>query len=267
VSFTILLGISIKKYHLRAFMDQRRHWNAIASVYQDEIFDVFAGDRKGILKRYFNTFSNKQHTVLDFGCGIGKAFPYLAPKFKKVFAFDISDKCLATAGKHRFSNIVFQQADLSDENIELPKVNFVFCCNVIMLPETDRNMAMFRNVKRALKRGGWALLIVPSMESFLFSAWRLIDWYREEGIDPHLIDRAEISGFSGHITDILQGLVTIDGVTTKHYSEPELKVILSRCGLKIHDLDRVEYCWNSEFIDPPDWMREPYPWDWLVLCR
>lgn len=248
-------------------MDQRSHWNTIAPVYRDEIFDVFASDRKGILKKYFRKYRNARHIAFDFGCGIGKAFPYLAPSFKQVVAMDISDRCLLQAKNLNYKNLSFRQADLSDETLELPQVHFVFCCNVIMLPDPEKNLAMFRNIRRSLKRGGTAVIIVPSLESYLFSAWRLIDWYRQEGIMPENIDRDELSGFLGNITDILQGIVTINGVITKHYTAPELNVILPRAGLRISKLDKVEYNWDTEFSNPPSWMREPYPWDWLIECK
>ncbi len=247
-------------------MNQRKHWNAIAGCYNDEIFDVFASDRNGILKKYFRKFGNRQHIAFDFGCGIGKAFPYLSPAFRKVMAVDISDRCLAEAKIQAFNNIMFQRADLSDNTIELPRVHFVFCCNVIMLPDTEKNLAMFRNIKKSLKKGGTAVIVVPSMESYMFSAWRLIDWYRQEGTPPGEIDRTELSGFTGDITDILQGLVTINGVPTKHYSEAELITLLPRAGLTLKALKKVEYNWDTEFSNPPVWMQAPYPWDWLMEC-
>lgn len=248
-------------------MDQRAHWNTIAPVYRDEIFDVFASDKNGILKKYFRKYRNAKHTAFDFGCGIGKAFPYLAPHFKQVIAMDISDRCLAEARNMHYKNLVFQRADLSDESIPLPKAHFVFCCNVIMLPDPDKNLSMFRNIKRSLRKGGTAVIIIPSMESYLFSAWRLIDWYRQEGTAPKEINPEELSGFLGDITDVLQGIVTINGVTTKHYTAPELQVILPRAGLKLNKLDKVTYAWSTEFSNPPPWMKEPYPWDWLVVCN
>lgn len=248
-------------------MDQRAHWNAIANVYRDEIFDVFKNDKNGILKKYFQKYRNAKHTAFDFGCGIGKAFSYLAPYFKKVIAMDISDRCLAEARNLDYKNLVFQQADLADSHISLPRAHFVFCCNVIMLPDTEKNLCMFHNIKRSLKRGGNAVIVIPSLESYLFSAWRLIDWYKQEGTPPFEIDKDELSGFLGNITDILQGIVTINGVPTKHYTAPELQVILPRAGLRIIRMEKVEYSWDTEFNNPPTWMKEPYPWDWLVICN
>jgi hypothetical protein len=44
-------------------------------------------------------------------------------------------------------------------------------------------------------------------------------------------------------------------------------VVFKNCGLTITAVDKVEYDWDSELASPPDWLKEPYPWDWLVECR
>jgi SAM-dependent methyltransferase len=248
-------------------MNEKKHWNKIAPTYNEEIFDVFRSDKKKILSAFFRKYANKNKHALDFGCGNGKAFPYLAPRFKQLTAIDISDELLSQARNSPFKNITYAQADLSDSSATLPKVDFVFCCNVIMLPEPDKNIAMLGNVNRALRKGGAAVIILPSMESYLFSAWRLIDWSRREGTLPEEIDPDELSGFQVGKTDLLQGLLKIDGVPTKHYTSEELQVILPITGLKLISLNKVEYNWNSEFSAPPAWMKAPYPWDWLVECR
>ncbi len=32
-------------------------------------------------------------------------------------------------------------------------------------------------------------------------------------------------------------------------------------------VDKVEYDWSTEFADPPKWMRDPLPWDWLFVVE
>jgi len=156
---------------------------------------------------------------------------------------------------------------LSKRNIKLPLADFVFCCNVVMLPEIEKNLIMFKNISKALKKKASAVIVLPALESALFSSWRLIDWYKREGVKPEKINPDELHLFKGSKTDIIQGIIYIDNVPTKHYSESELKVLFAQAGLKITALDKVEYHWNSEFQSPPSWMKEPYPWDWLVECE
>lgn len=248
-------------------MNEEAHWDQIAADYNKEIFDVFRSDREKKLPRYFKKHANRNHSAIDFGCGTGKAFPYIAPLFKKLLAVDISAECLATAKKRPHANIKFRRLDLSKPKPGLAKVDFAFCCNVIMLPEIEKNEIMIKNIQRSLRPGGTALLVLPSLDSILFASWRLIDWYRQEGVKPEDIPASELSYFKGSKRDILRGIVHIDGRPTKHFSRSELEVFFSRANLRITTLDKIEYDWDTEFSSPPPWMGEPYPWDWLVECR
>jgi SAM-dependent methyltransferase len=248
-------------------MNERQHWNHIAPTYNDEIFDVFNSDKNKVLLKYFTRYGNRKHRVIDFGCGVGKAFPYLAPRFKEVVAVDISDACLAQAQHNAFTNVKYLQKDLSKPGIRLPLSEFVFCVNVIMLPEPERNKVMFKNVCKALRPGGAAVLVLPAMESYLFAAWRLMDWYGREKVSPEKIPEHELSGFQGSTLEIIQGILQINDVKTKHYLQDELNVLLREAGFKKITIEKVEYDWTSEFSDPPAWMKAPFPFDWLVEAK
>lgn len=136
-----------------------------------------------------------------------------------------------------------------------------------MLPEPERNKAMIRNIYKALLKHGSALVIVPSMESVLFSTWRLIDWYKREGLDIQDIPNSEFNYYSAGKRKMLQGIIHIDGVPTKHFSEPELQVLFADANLSVTAMEKIEYAWNTEFDVPPAWMGAPYPWDWLIECK
>jgi SAM-dependent methyltransferase len=248
-------------------MNEERHWNHIAPTYNDEIFDVFNSDKKKKLVKYFKKYTNDKHLAIDFGCGNGKAFSFLSPRFRKVLGIDISQKLLNQAKALPYSNIELKREDLTRPALRLPKADFIFCCNVAILPEVDQNLAIIKNIYRTLKPGGNSVLVIPSLESMIYSAWRMIDWYKKEGTAPEEIEASEIGGFKGKKTDILQGLVSINGHTTKHYTEQEIHVIFERCGLSVSKIEKIEYEWTSEFAKPPKWMKSPYPWDWLVDCR
>src|SRR4051812_2252995 len=113
-------------------MEERKHWNKIGSNYQDEIFDVFQSDRNKLLPKTLKRYANEQHTAIDFGCGTGRAFEYLSPSFKSVFAVDISDNLLKIAKQSGYKNITYKQHDLT-KPLKV-KADFGFCCNVVMLP-------------------------------------------------------------------------------------------------------------------------------------
>jgi SAM-dependent methyltransferase len=247
-------------------MDEERHWDKIGSNYDKEIFDVFQSDRLGKLKQLFKQHGNREHSAIDFGCGTGKALPYLAPIFRNVLAIDISSELLAQARQRGYDNVEFRQADLT-ESFKVSPADFAFCCNVIMLPDLQKNETMFRNIHKALRSRGVAVFVLPSLDSFFYSAWRMMSWYEKEGTDAGEIMDSEFDGFKSSKRDLLKGLVHIDGVRTKHYSLPELEVILPQFGFTIESIERLEYDWDTEFSKPPKWMKEPYPWDWVVELR
>jgi SAM-dependent methyltransferase len=248
-------------------MNQQQHWDKIGARYDGEIFDVFKSDKLKRLPYYFKKFANIHHNAIDFGCGMGKAFPYLAPGFAKVLAIDISAELLDIAKRSTYNNIRYKRADLTRSNLVFTQADFIFCCNVIMLPEPERNVRMIRNIYKALRTNGTALIVVPSLESVMYASWRLIQWYKKEGVGLADIPTSEFKYYKGSKQDILQGIIHIDGIPTKHFSEPELRVLFPEASLTITALEKLEYEWDTEFDAPPSWMKAPYPWDWLIECK
>ncbi len=248
-------------------MNEERHWDTIGKNYDDQIFDVFKSDRNKILSRYFNKHANKRGVAIDFGCGTGKSFEYLSPHFRKILAVDISKELLDQAKKRPFTNIEFRQEDLTKNRLSFPKADFVFCCNVAMLPEIEKTHAIIRNIQKSLKNGGTALLVLPSLDSVLYASWRLIEVYRREGVRREDIPDYEFDYFKASKRRLVEGIIYIDNVPTKHFMRAELDVVFKNCGLRITHVDKVEYDWNTELAEPPKWLKDPYPWDWLVECK
>ena len=248
-------------------MNQEKHWNNIADTYDDEVFDVFESDRNKTLQKYFKKHANKTHNAIDFGCGIGKAFKYMAPTFRRLIATDISEDCISIARVNHYSNIEYKKADLTSASLRFPKADFGLCCNVAILPEPRDNIKIIRTVNRNLNEGGHALFVIPSLDSILHYAWRLIDWYDREGVSPDRIAASEFNYFKGPKHNIFRGIIDIRGVRTKHYAQPEIEVTFPRAGFKVLNIERLEYDWETEFMKPPSWMKAPYPWDWMVEVR
>jgi SAM-dependent methyltransferase len=243
----------------------KAYWNKIGSGYNDEIFDVYAEDRGGKLKKYLRKYSNRDHFAIDFGCGTGKALPYLAPVFKKVLGLDISEKLLKQASEMPYPNTEFKRMDLAKPG-KLPAADFAFCCNVAILPDMEKNKGILSNIRRALKPTGSAIVVVPSLESSLFAGKRIVEAYAREGVAFNKIPKSELAYYDITMKELLQGFFKISGVPTKHYSEPELHAVFEEAGLAVKKIDKVEYNWTTEFASPPRWLRAPYPWDWLVEC-
>lgn len=249
-------------------MNDAAHWNKIAETYDKQIFNVFKNDKKNKLKSYIRKYANKENAAIDFGCGVGKALPLLAPFFKEIIGVDVSKKCIAIAKSAPFKNVSFKEADLAGNHIDVPKVDFAFCCNVAMSDDIKRNHKIIQNVLDSLNKDGVALFVLPSLESASLATWRLINWYDKEGTELGDIPRKELTYLNvNQQKQIMEGIVMIDGLPTKHYLISELYTLFNSGDFVLQKLDRLEYGWETEFESPPKWMQAPYPWDWVIEAK
>ncbi|MBL7707442.1 MAG: hypothetical protein JNJ86_00150, partial [Chitinophagaceae bacterium] len=67
--------------------------------------------------------------------------------------------------------------------------------------------------------------------------------------------------------NMIQGNMDLDHVPTKHYLKEELQLLLANEGFNTLDTQKIEYDWSTEFHQPPKWLKEPKPWDWMVLAQ
>lgn len=249
-------------------MSEKKFWDKIGGSYADEIFSVFASDKFGRLKKLVEKHAGKRKDAIDFGCGIGRALPLLAPNFRHVLAVDISTELLAIACLYPALNVTYQQADLAVKNTGLPPADFAFCANVAIGDHPERNYRILENVTKGLKKNGTAVIVVPSVESAGLSKWTLMKLYEAEGKPAYRIpkeDRKLLNGLD--LKAVQHGIIPIDGNPTKHYQLTELFALFDRGATRIESLDKLEYPWSTEFAEPPASLRAPYPWDWVVEVK
>jgi hypothetical protein len=138
------------------------------------------------------------------------------------------------------------------------------------MPDTNLRLNFLRGMASRIKTGGHLILDVPSMESILYDAFRETELYRKQG---RSIRKAEKMVDVSSLTRprmLSQGVLYRGGEPTKHYLREEL-IVLVRDEMKLDLLDilKLEYDWKIEMEDDqlPDWMGEPFPWDWLVIAK
>lgn len=245
----------------------RKYWERVAEDYDGEIFDSLAGDRNGVLLERIHRRADVKATAFDFGCGVGKYLPSLSRRFGKVWASDLSAECVrhARALHGHLGNVSFLREDLSDADAGVGKADFVLCTNVLIMPSAVMRERVLKRLARVTRKGGTLLMLVPSLESSLLAHVRRGEWMRRRHGRRRIPAPTTLMGSGGR--DVLGGTLAIDGVRTKHYLREELEVLLSSAGWNVTSVDKVEYGWNTEFPDPPRWMRNPWPWDWLAECR
>ena len=250
-------------------MTIRKYWDRIAENYEEEIFSVLKRDRQGLVIDRIEKYSCPDGKASDIGCGIGNFLPALSKLFNHVIAVDIAPKCIkrAKSRSKEFMNISYRTVDLSRPRVRLTGVDFALCVNSILTTSLTKRNRMFDIVCRHIHPGGHLVLVVPSLESALFTDYRLIEWNIKSGMSPGNAVRSGFRHKDG--TDnprLRQGVVRIDNVDTKHYLEEELICLLESRGMNILEIEKIQYPWTTEFDSPPRWMKEPFPWDWLCVA-
>ena len=249
---------------------KKERWDAIADAYDEEVLSVFDHDRRGLVRGLIKKYSSPGLVASDLGCGLGKFLPILASAFKQVHACDYSAALLENARRANsdLENVEFEKIDLTKGAVRLPKVDFTLCVNVLLTPNLSERLSILKNISRQLSRGGHLVLVVPSLESALYANTRLVQWNLRSGVAEA---KAEKEGFrpdepSGE--EIARGGIVYAGdMKMKHFIKEELTTTADGLRLETVSVEKLEYRWDTEFKEPPEWMGEPFPWDWLAVFR
>lgn len=246
---------------------QKKYWEKVSKNYDEEIFDVFANDAGGIIQSFVSKYSNPKHTVCDIGCAVGKWLPLLSAKFKHVYAIDISEQNIeqAKATHGHLGNIDFMRIDMTSKAVrKIPRCDVALCVNAILSSSFTNRVTFFKSLGKCVKRGGQLILVVPSLESAMYSEYMYAQWNYKDGILPRMEKSKEVPK---QYFNLKQGVVELDSVPTKHFLQEELVVSLKNEGFTVGEIQKVNYPWSTEFIKPPKWMKEPYPWDWMLVAK
>jgi SAM-dependent methyltransferase len=246
-----------------------KFWDDIGDNYDREIFDSLASDRTRVIVDHIDRCSSPKAIACDFGCGIGKYVTTLGDRFKSVYAIDISARLLEHAKKsnRKVRNVVYLKGDLANPSMDIGQVHFALSVNVLIMSSVTRRRRILSNIFRHVRNRGHLLLVVPSIESALYAHLRLVEWNTKTGVKRANPAAHRFTSTGSRMFSFRTGVLNLDGVPTKHYLKEELIVLLTEVGFQISSVRKVEYPWTSEFVRPPKWMQDPYPWAWLVLAK
>lgn len=263
-----------------------QYWNQQARNYDDNIFSTIDEDATGVILDVIRSHGSQDDCrasrCVDLGCGVGKYLPALSKHFRQVMAYDLSPKLVALALKEvkrkNLENVSVAVRDLaqvwyrSDPSgacfgrlDELESFGFGVMANVLIAPgDVQLHELMLCNAHRSLCPGGRLLCIVPSLESALYVHQRCEE-ERSEG--PYCLGAGDSRPSRAEAADLLKGVLRRSGVRTKHFLEPEFRLLASKGGFQVESVQRVTYHWRSELGlasdgQVPQRLREsPLPWD------
>ncbi len=246
----------------------KKYWDKLAKSYEEEIFSSLDSDMRGVIRKRINKFASKSVAAADFGCGIGLYIPLLAASFKHVYAMDLSRQLVDKAIKKyaKYKNVDFSQADLAKKKPLNRPVKFGICTNVLIAESQVIRDKILKNISACVAKGGCMVFVVPSHESSLYVNCRLFEWNLNTGVSRKQAIEDGLRSTHKRKGSVCHGLINIDNVTTKHYLKEELEVMLPKYGFTGLEFEKVEYGWDTEFESPPKWMKEPFPWDWMITA-
>lgn len=246
----------------------RKFWDSLFESYNSDVFDVLKSDKTKIIKKWMSEIRKTDITVADVGCGVGKWLPYLSDRYKKVVAVDFSEPYLEHCRQEfkSLKNISYLNINMTKTQKKLKGMDLILCVNSILSNKAPERDTYFRNLKFALKNNGHLVLVVPSIESVLLSEYVYQAYKIKEGNIKSANQSA--ASESKEFWYFKQGVVNLENnAFTKHYLKEELISLLSRNGFMVEKIGKVEYSWDTQIEHAPKSLRDPYPWDWIVLAK
>lgn len=153
---------------------------------------------------------------------------------------------------------------MSGKKTKVPRCDFAICINAILTPHVKDRQLFFQSLSACVKKGGYIVLTIPSLESWMLTSMIQQEYQIDQPLFPPTKNAKEALR---KWNNIRKGNVDIDDVPHKHYLKEELQLLLSTAGFVAETFQKIEYNWNTEFIKPPKWLKEPRPWDWMVVAK
>lgn len=232
----------------------RAEWNGLADDFEESVCDIVASETNDQLRRFVSAARPlpKKPVLVDLGCGIGTFIRTFGSRFDKIVGVEYAPRIMARARERcaKVKGVEWLTMDVTRAAKAVGRrADLTVCLNVITSASAATRHAQWTSVAAVTKPSGFALVVVPSLESDEM----LMDAHRAEQSDK----AAATAG----------GLADRDGSRQKHYRRGELIEIFGGQGLKVKRLGQVFSPWSGEGLDRPRGGRLGGPWDWICLAQ
>jgi len=232
----------------------RTSWNRLADKFETDVCDITRTETSNQLSRCVDAVapSPRRSVLVDLGCGIGTFIQQFGDRFREIVAVDIAPRMVERAkercngglpqttwfamGIERAAKLIGTRADLT------------VCLNVITSPQRARQHGLWASVAAVTKPRGYALVVVPSIESARMV--RAVETRGRKRVKPREAD----------------GVVRRADVWVKHYAREELDALLPRYGLVARRIAHGYFPWTQEGLTKPR-SSDASPWDWVCLAQ
>ena len=244
------------------------HWDSLAQNFNAEVLQIVDRDLSGVFFEELDQVANGRGTAADLGCGAGSLLPHLGERFEHVYAVDFAPRLLELAERNvEYDNVEYVRCNLASSR-EMPfEADVTFCVNALIHPRHFIRQKILNSVFRATAPGGSAMVVTPSLESVYNTYQALIRCAERQEESRHQTVRQLNRSFSREVLSPVEGIVDIGGAQTKCFMLEELLLFMEEAGFELERARRVRFPWSEEIADAPRWLRDPYPWDWLIVAR
>lgn len=227
----------------------RVEWDLHAAKFESLVCDIVTDETSGQMPRFVAAAcrSRKNLELVDLGCGVGSFVKKFGHRFERITGIDFAPRIVARARKRcaDLPNAKWLAMDVTQSAKVLGTVaDLTVCLNVITSPRQAKRDALWSTMADVTKPKGFALVVVPSMESQLM--------VNKLGASADKIKAG--------------GLVHRDGVWQKFYERDELISTVSGTGFEVTRIAKVYYPWSVDGLRKPRLSRQ-LPWDWGFLAQ
>jgi SAM-dependent methyltransferase len=214
----------------------RKEWNKHAHTFEKNVCDITREETDNQLHGLVSRVRlPKDATLVDLGCGIGTFILRYGEKFERIEGVEYASRTIARA-KKRCAEV---------RGVTWRTMGIERASRVI-----GRRAAQWRSIAGVTKRGGFALIVVPSLES-------------EEMVELEYQSRKKNKTPLEHD----DGVVERDGAYQKHFARDELKRLMSDEGFTVKRIAEIYYPWAKEGMRETTARAKNRPWDWACLAQ
>ena len=219
-------------------------WDRLADEFERETCDITREESAAQMARFVRQAKlPKRGAVLaDLGCGVGTFIARFGKRFQTVHGVEFAPRIIARAKARCGDGIAWHTLSIPAAARRIgPVASLTVCLNVITQPRASERAKLWAALAHVTRRGGHALVVIPSFES-----------------ERMVVERGgEAKWRSG-------GLVERDGVWQKHYERQEIEAVFAANGFKTLRIGRAHYPWSVEGMRARKGMK---PWDWIALAK
>jgi 2-polyprenyl-3-methyl-5-hydroxy-6-metoxy-1,4-benzoquinol methylase len=232
----------------------RAQWNRLASRFESEACDIAREESGAAVRRSFELarLPKTGGVLVDMGCGIGTFIREYGPRFAEIVGVEYAPDILARAKQRcaHMDHVTWYNCGAAQAAKRIgARADVTVCMNVITSSNGATRAAIWRGLAAVTKPGGFALVVVPSIES------------------DAMVEQ-ETNGKKPRKTkQRAKGLVWRSDAWQKHFAQDELSRNLGRAGFMLRDMSRAHYPWSIEGMRETKARRLRRPWDWIVLAQ